>query len=57
MMFREGAQLAHARHHALGDGNVHVRPADTYWGWPEAAPFDSILGLPRFGGQATARAT
>jgi protein-L-isoaspartate(D-aspartate) O-methyltransferase len=27
----------------LGIGNVHVRTGDGYYGWPEAAPFDSII--------------
>ena len=27
----------------LGHANVHVRTGDGYLGWPEAAPFDSIL--------------
>ena len=37
------AQQAAARLEALGYGNVHVRAADGYRGWPERAPFDAIL--------------
>jgi protein-L-isoaspartate(D-aspartate) O-methyltransferase len=35
---RAGADLAR-----LGFKNVHVRAGDGYQGWPEAAPFDSII--------------
>jgi protein-L-isoaspartate(D-aspartate) O-methyltransferase len=34
---------AEARFAQLGFHNVHVRIGDGYYGWPEAAPFDSIL--------------
>jgi len=37
------AQQAADRLEALGYGNVHVRAADGYRGWPERAPFDAIL--------------
>jgi protein-L-isoaspartate(D-aspartate) O-methyltransferase len=36
-----GAESTLAR---LGYGNVHVRCGDGYEGWPEAAPFDAIIG-------------
>ena len=29
---------------ALGYGNVHVRVGDGYYGWPDAGPFDAIIG-------------
>lgn len=28
----------------LGYGNVHVRAGDGFYGWPEAGPFDAIIG-------------
>jgi protein-L-isoaspartate(D-aspartate) O-methyltransferase len=37
------ARQAADRLEALGYGNVHVRAADGYRGWPERAPFDAIL--------------
>ncbi|MBI3464021.1 MAG: protein-L-isoaspartate(D-aspartate) O-methyltransferase [Planctomycetes bacterium] len=37
------AEQATARLNRLGYGNVYVRAGDGYIGWPEAAPFDSIL--------------
>jgi protein-L-isoaspartate(D-aspartate) O-methyltransferase len=38
------AQAAAERLAALGFGNVEVRTGDGRLGWPEAAPFDAILG-------------
>jgi len=37
------AREAADRMHRLGYDNVHVRAADGTLGWPEAAPFDTIL--------------
>ena len=37
------AREAEARLRALGYGNVVVRHADGYEGWPAAAPFDAII--------------
>lgn len=37
-------QRAQADLQRLGYGNVHVRIGDGYRGWPEAAPFDAIIG-------------
>jgi protein-L-isoaspartate(D-aspartate) O-methyltransferase len=37
------AKQAKARLERLGYKNVHARTGDGYLGWPEAAPFDSIL--------------
>jgi protein-L-isoaspartate(D-aspartate) O-methyltransferase len=37
------AQSAQARLESLGYAGVHVRHADGYGGWPEAAPFDGII--------------
>jgi protein-L-isoaspartate(D-aspartate) O-methyltransferase len=37
------AQAAEADLKRLGYTNVHVRAGDGYLGWPEAAPFDSII--------------
>jgi protein-L-isoaspartate(D-aspartate) O-methyltransferase len=37
------ADEAQARLQATGYGKVHVRHADGYGGWPEAAPFDGII--------------
>lgn len=37
------AESARARLAELGYDNVHVRSADGFHGWPEAAPFDAIL--------------
>jgi protein-L-isoaspartate(D-aspartate) O-methyltransferase len=39
----ELAQRAAADLERLGYTNVHVRAGDGYRGWPEAAPFDSII--------------
>ena len=37
------ATQARQRLHKLGYDNVETRLADGYYGWPEAAPFDSII--------------
>jgi protein-L-isoaspartate(D-aspartate) O-methyltransferase len=37
------AARARATIASLGYDNVHVRPANGYGGWPEAAPFDRII--------------
>jgi protein-L-isoaspartate(D-aspartate) O-methyltransferase len=37
------AQSAKATLERLAIRNVHVRAGDGYKGWPEAAPFDSII--------------
>jgi protein-L-isoaspartate(D-aspartate) O-methyltransferase len=37
------AEQARQRLERLGYANVHVRAGDGYLGWPEAAPFDSIV--------------
>ena len=37
------AEQAAMRLSALGYAAVHVRQADGYYGWPEAAPFDGIV--------------
>jgi len=37
------AKDASARLARLGYGNAHVKVGDGYQGWPEAAPFDSII--------------
>ena len=37
------AESARARLESLGYTGIHVRHADGYGGWPEAAPFDSII--------------
>jgi protein-L-isoaspartate(D-aspartate) O-methyltransferase len=37
------ASRATADLHRLGYTNVHVRAGDGYKGWPDAAPFDSII--------------
>jgi protein-L-isoaspartate(D-aspartate) O-methyltransferase len=29
---------------SLGYANVHIRTGDGYYGWPEAGPFDAIIG-------------
>ena len=42
-IFEELATKARERLKRLGHANVEVRHADGYWGWPEAAPFDSIV--------------
>lgn len=39
----ELAQTAAARLRDLGYENVHVRTGDGWYGWPEQAPFDSIM--------------
>jgi protein-L-isoaspartate(D-aspartate) O-methyltransferase len=39
----ELAKQAQARLERLGYGKVHVRAGDGYLGWPEVAPFDSIV--------------
>lgn len=39
----ELAELAQQRLMDLGYERVHVRQADGYYGWPEAAPFDAII--------------
>ena len=39
----ELAQTAATRLARLGYGNVAVKAADGYYGWPEAAPFDAII--------------
>ena len=39
----ELAELAQQRLVDLGYESVHVRQADGYYGWPEAAPFDAII--------------
>jgi len=38
------AQRARADLQRLGYGNVQVRCGDGYLGWPEAAPFDAVIG-------------
>ena len=38
------AQRARADLQRLGYGNVQVRSGDGYLGWPEAAPFDAVIG-------------
>lgn len=42
-IFEELATRARERLGRLGYANVTVRHADGYWGWKEAAPFDSII--------------
>jgi protein-L-isoaspartate(D-aspartate) O-methyltransferase len=37
------AEQAEDRLHAAGYDGVHLKHADGYWGWPEAAPFDAII--------------
>ena len=37
------AQRAEADLRRLGYTNIHVRAGDGYQGWPEAAPFDSVI--------------
>ncbi len=37
------AESAAERLEQMGYDNVHVRAGDGYFGWPEAAPFDSIM--------------
>jgi len=37
------ARSAAATLNSLGYTNVHVRAGDGYLGWPEAAPFDSVI--------------
>jgi protein-L-isoaspartate(D-aspartate) O-methyltransferase len=37
------AEIARKRLAGLGYSQVHVRAADGYAGWPEAAPFDAII--------------
>jgi protein-L-isoaspartate(D-aspartate) O-methyltransferase len=37
------AEQARMRLHRLGCGNVNIRVADGYQGWPEHAPYDSII--------------
>jgi protein-L-isoaspartate(D-aspartate) O-methyltransferase len=37
------AKEAQSRLKRLGYRNIHVRAGDGYLGWPDAAPFDSIL--------------
>lgn len=39
----ELADSASERLEALGYDDVHIRQADGYYGWPEAAPFDAII--------------
>jgi protein-L-isoaspartate(D-aspartate) O-methyltransferase len=37
------AESAAARLAAVGNGSIHTRGGDGYFGWPEAAPFDAII--------------
>ena len=39
----ELAEEARQRLERLGYSNVHVKAGDGFYGWPEAAPFDSII--------------
>ena len=39
----ELAEEARQRLERLGYANVHVKAGDGFYGWPEAAPFDSII--------------
>ncbi|MCF7976245.1 MAG: protein-L-isoaspartate(D-aspartate) O-methyltransferase [Phycisphaerae bacterium] len=38
------AESAAKRLKALGYGNTHVKAGDGFFGWPEHAPFDAIIG-------------
>jgi protein-L-isoaspartate(D-aspartate) O-methyltransferase len=38
------AKSAERQLRALGYGNVFVRAGDGYYGWPDKAPFDAIIG-------------
>jgi len=40
----ELAKSAKARLKKLGYPNVHVKAGDAFFGWPEHAPFDAIIG-------------
>jgi protein-L-isoaspartate(D-aspartate) O-methyltransferase len=41
---KELAESAAKRLRELGYGNVFVKAGDGYYGWPEKAPFDAIIG-------------
>ena len=41
---KELAKTAKARLKELGYPNVHVKAGDAFFGWPEHAPFDAIIG-------------
>ncbi|MGH7545788.1 MAG: protein-L-isoaspartate(D-aspartate) O-methyltransferase [Gemmatimonadota bacterium] len=42
-IFGELARAAETRLGRLGYGNVRVRHADGFYGWPQAAPFDAVI--------------
>lgn len=42
-IYEELAKSARKRFESLGYTNIHARPGDGYFGWPEHAPFDAII--------------